>query len=556
MNSKKGTILNLFRILWNVLEDGILSQKKALLISFAMIAVSSGILLMGPFFIKQIIDKALPDKNMELLTYYILLLVGSYGISFLLWVIQTRYAVRASENIFYILRRKLVSSILRKPVYFFSKYLAGDLLTRFANDLEFISTFFYENLIRSISFCVSSIILIAGLIIWNWQLGLLALGMMPVFLIYMNKTHNPISRKSALARGKLAQQNETLLDILSGNREIRFFQQEKRILDIFSKTAHDYTDSAIHSTVFAELSRMGIDMLGILVSLIPFIAGGYLICRGIGNLTSGLLVAYYQILVILTAQILFIFVGITKLAQVLPVLERIKEIIDYPSEPKIKQAGLADTPDSMDIEFRNVSFSYPSGKSVFKDLNISVRPGEKVAIMGPSGSGKSTLSLLLLRFLNPSNGEILFGNKNVNGYPLPFYLSFFSYVSQETFLFKQTVAENISMGWYNVPIDRVKDAASLVRMHGAVESLPGKYSSVIGVDGINFSGGQRQRLALARALIRDPEILVLDEFTSALDKSVEQEILGDLFDVFKKQTIICITHSQAVADKFERVILL
>jgi len=171
MNSKKGTILNLFRILWNVLEDGILSQKKALLISFAMIAVSSGILLMGPFFIKQIIDKALPDKNMELLTYYILLLVGSYGISFLLWVIQTRYAVRASENIFYILRRKLVSSILRKPVYFFSKYLAGDLLTRFANDLEFISTFFYENLIRSISFCVSSIILIAGLIIWNWQLG-------------------------------------------------------------------------------------------------------------------------------------------------------------------------------------------------------------------------------------------------------------------------------------------------------------------------------------------------------------------------------------------------
>ena len=556
MNSKKGTILNLFRILWNVLEDGILSQKKALLISFAMIAVSSGILLMGPFFIKQIIDKALPDKNMELLTYYILLLVGSYGISFLLWVIQTRYAVRASENIFYMLRRKLVGSILRKPVYFFSKYLAGDLLTRFANDLEFISTFFYENLIRSISFCVSSIILIAGLIIWNWQLGLLALGMMPVFLIYMNKTHNPISRKSALARGKLAQQNETLLDILSGNREIRFFQQEKRILDIFSKTAHDYTDSAIHSTVFAELSRMGIDMLGILVSLIPFIAGGYLICRGIGNLTSGLLVAYYQILVILTAQILFIFVGITKLAQVLPVLERIKEIIDYPSEPKIKQAGLADTPDSMDIEFRNVSFSYPSGKSVFKDLNISVRPGEKVAIMGPSGSGKSTLSLLLLRFLNPSGGEIMFGNKNVNGYPLPFYLSFFSYVSQETFLFKQTVAENISMGWYNVPIDRVKDAASLVRMHGAVESLPGKYSSVIGVDGINFSGGQRQRLALARALIRDPEILVLDEFTSALDKSVEQEILGDLFDVFKKQTIICITHSQAVADKFERVILL
>ncbi len=176
--------------------------------------------------------------------------------------------------------------------------------------------------------------------------------------------------------------------------------------------------------------------------------------------------------------------------------------------------------------------------------------------MGASGCGKTTIASLLLRFLRPTQGEIRFGGKNIQEYSYPMYLSFFSYVSQPTHLFGQSVADNIAMGWYHVPLDRIKEIASLVRMDDFIDGLPDAYGTVLGKNGVDFSGGQRQRLALARALIRDPEILVLDEFTSALDRDVEQEIIDDLLRVFANQTIICITHSPSVAGRFDRVVRL
>jgi len=553
---KTRRISHLFKTLWNVTKEGIIAQKKLLIASFLLTACSSAVILLGPYLIKQIIDRVLPAKDIRLLGYYVIALVGSYSVAFLIWCLQTRFSIKASENIFCKLRLKLIDSIMHKPVKFFNEYASGDLVTRFANDLEYISTFFYENLIRSLAFGLFSLILIVVLIAWNWQLGILSLITIPLLLIYVSKTHNPIAERSGFARRKLAEQNDSLLDILAGYREIRFFKQEKRLLSLFKKSADDYTEAAIRANTFMEFTRIGIDILGMLISFLPFIIGGLLVCLGNSSITAGLLIAYYQILTILTGQVLFIFMGITKLAQVLPVLERIKEITDYPVELEVGEMGLSDIPKSSEISFQNVSFAYPSGKNVFTDFNLIVRPKEKVAIMGPSGSGKSTLSLLFLRFLKPTSGKILFGGKDIQDYTLSFYLSFFSYMSQDTFLFKQSVAENISLGWYNVPLENIKAITKMVRMDKFIENLPDKYQSVVGQNGLSFSGGQKQRLALARALIRDPEILVLDEFTSALDRDVEQEILKDLLNVFQNQTIICITHSLTVAEKFDRIVRL
>ncbi|MGC9364174.1 MAG: ABC transporter ATP-binding protein [Fidelibacterota bacterium] len=527
-----------------------------LISSFILTACSSAVVLLGPYLIKQIIDKVLPAKDIRLLGRYVIALVGSYSVAFLIWCLQTRFSVKASENIFCKLRVKLIDSIMHKPVKFFNEYASGDLVTRFANDLEYISTFFYENLIRSLAFGLFSSILIIVLLAWNWQLGILSLITIPLLLIYISKTHNPIAERSGFARRKLAEQNDSLLDILAGYKEIRFFKQEKRLLAPFKKTADNYTDAAIRANTFTEFTRIGIDILGMLISFLPFIIGGLLVCLGNNKITAGLLIAYYQILTILTGQVLFSFMGITKLAQVLPVLERIREITDYPVESETGEMGISDIPESSEIIFQNVGFAYPSGKNVFMDFNLTVKPAEKIAIMGTSGSGKSTLSLLLLRFLNPTSGRIFFGGKDIRDYALSFYLSFFSFMSQDTFLFKQSLVENISLGWYNVPMEYIQAIAKMVRMDKIIESLPDQYQSIVGQNGLSFSGGQKQRLALARALIRDPEILVLDEFTSALDRDVEQEILTDLLNVFQNQTIICITHSLTVAEKFDRIVRL
>ena len=467
---------------------------------------------------------------------------------------DTHFAVQGLlKNIFYALRNKLVTRMLNKPMGFFDKFQSGDLLTRLANNLEFISDFFYQNLFRSLAFCLSSLVITTVLLVWNWKLGLITLATIPFFLFYVSKTNSPISSRAKITREKLSSQNDVLLDILQGVRELRFFQQETNGIKRFDSSSMNYTHSMIRATAFADWMRIGIDFIGILVTMVPFVVGGYFITRGDSQITIGLLIAFFQLLMILNGQIQFVFMGVSRLAQLYPGLQRLNEIIDFPEEHKTEVSNVQDIPDSTEIEFKDVRYAYPSGKEVFKDFNLTVHEGEKVAIMGPSGSGKTTIANLLIRFLNPTQGTILFGSKNIQEYPYPFYLSYFSYVSQDTHLFHQTVAENIAMGWYSTQ-DRIEEAASVVRMHDFIESLPRKYSTVLGEKGVNFSGGQRQRLALARALIRDPEILVLDEFTSALDKNVEQEILDDLLRIFRNQTIICITHSRAVASKFERVI--
>jgi len=550
------SLSHLARDLWAILSDGIKEQKKrlALALVFTLLAISTT--LAATYTLQHMIDNVLPRQDAMLLLTYAGLLVLAYLAGLLFWFVQIRFSVRASELIFYALRRKLVTRILNKPIVFYGRYLSGDLSTRLHNDLEFISEFFYQNLFRSLSFCLSSFVIIIVLLAWNWQLGLAALATIPVLLLYILKTHRPISARAGVTRAELTNQEYVLQDLLEGIKELRFFQQEKQGFNRFEAVTRTYTDTMIRSVGFSDRARVGIEFVGVLITLLPFVVGGLLISMGNPQVTIGVLVAYFQLLTILTGQVQFIFAGMTRLAQLLPGLQRLKEIIDYPEDQVIEARDLCDIPDSTAIQFKDVHFAYVTGRDVISGFNLTVSPGENVALMGSSGSGKTTIANLLVRFLRPTQGEILFGGRNIQEYSYPLYLSFFSYVSQQTHHFGQSVADNIAMGWYHVPLDRIKEVASLVRMHDFIEGLPDKYATVLGENGVNLSTGQRQRLALARALIRDPEVLVLDEFTSSLDQEVEQEILSDLFRLFDKQTIICITHSPSVAERFDRVVRL
>lgn len=553
---KDNSLISVINILLELISDGIRKQKKYLIMAAFLTIMSISITLLAPYILQKIIDEALPANNIKLLLIYSILLISAYSLGSVAWLLQIRLSVKACEYIFYDLRIKMVNRMLNKPVLFYNKFLSGDLLTRLANDLEFISEFFYQNLFRSVSYCLFSFVIITVLLLWNFKLGIVALLTIPVFVFYISKTHPAIVSRAKITKENLSDQNDVLLDLLQGIKELKFFKQESVGLRRFENSSKIYIDSMIRSVTFTDWMRVGIDFIGIMVGLIPFIAGGIFIALGDSSITVGILIAYFQLLTILTAQIQFVFGGATRLAQLSPGLLRIMEVIDFPEDKTAEVTDIYDTPDSTLIEFKNVCFSYPSGKKVLNNFNLSICPGEKTAIMGSSGSGKTTIVNLLTRFLAPTEGAILMGGRDIQEYHYSIYLSYFSYVSQDTHLFRQTVADNISMGWYNVPIDRIKKIASVVRMHDYIEGLPDGYDTLLGEKGVLLSGGQRQRLALARALIRDPEILILDEFTSALDRAVEQEILEDLFRIFNKQTIICITHSQFVASAFGKVITL
>ncbi len=528
-------------------------QFSKLALACVLLILSSICALAAPLFIKEIIDRAVPALDFALVLYYSFWTILLNTAGFIFWGLHYDYSITASENIFLRLRKKIFSGIMRKRLDFFSSHLSGDILTRMMGDMDIVSAFFRDAVLRALALSLTSLLLIAGLVALNWQMGTVFLLGLPLLIVYIKKVYEPVSARFRKTRDALTCQNDTLLDLLGGIREIRFFQQNERAAARFSEDTRKYTDMNIKSLLRFNWVYLGMDFLSETVRLLPFIIGALLLCRGTEGITVGLLMAYYIIFFRVATQVSIVFQCVISSAQALPSLQRLKEVVDFPEEEQGAELGIDDVPERTDIEFRSVSFSYPHSGEIFEGLNFQVAPGEKVAVMGASGSGKSTLAKLLVRFLKPSGGEIFFGGKKVEDYPLSFYLSYFAYVGQDTHLFRESFRDNISMGWYGVPVDRIREVAQLAGINEFIEKLSRGYDTIFGEGGLNLSGGQKQRVALARALIRDPQVLVLDEFTSGLDPATEKEVLDDIFRVFKDQTIVCITHKQSVAARFDRV---
>lgn len=554
MLEDKHGMVSVVRKLWELLEGPIRAQRKPLFIASVFIVISTFGSLLGPFFIKMMIDTAIPGRDVSLLLHLSGALILTFIIAYLCWIAHVYYSIKASEKIFLDFRQRLFEGILRKERGFFETFQSGDIVTRITGDLESISTFFNQTVLRSIAIAMFASLLVIGLLIWNWKLGSIFVASLPFLYFYARWNYRSIAEKYRLSREKLTAQNDLVVDAIGGIGEVRFFQQASTMARRFFKASGDYAEANIGNLTISNLTSQGLELLGLIVRVLPFIVGGYLICRGNSDITTGMLIAYFMIFFRLSVQVFLIFQSMVASAQVLPSINRIDELLAFPEIGREEQMGIDDVPPVTDIRFRHVSFAYAPGRSVLNRFDLAIEPGEKIAVMGPSGSGKSTLARLLLRFLKPAEGTILFGGRDILSYPLPFYLSYFAYVGQETHLFRQTIGENIAMGWYGVPLEDIRRVASLVRMDEVIEGLPEGYDTVFGRDGLNFSGGQKQRIALARALVRDPAILVLDEFTSGLDKQVEEEILDDLFRIFRNQTIICITHKRSVADRFDRIV--
>jgi len=549
-----GGLTCLFRSLWKLLKHGVRLQKKDLVLSYFLSLAVAAALFAGPYFLSKLLDNALPLRDLRLLYLYVGGFLVCLAVYLACGILRSYCLVRASERIFLDLRSRLLATIIRKPLHFFSKHESGDLLTRISNDTDNLAELF-PDYIFSILSGLSMIILFSIFILaWNWQLGLFTILSLPCYIGILAVIRKPLSSANARAKHALSNQSDVTLDLLAGTRDIMFYQKIRDADKRFLAAAEKYTAAITRAATIGEWAFNATAVFTRLMAAAPYVLGGYLICRGNQSLTIGALVAYNLYLGYIAYTLEELTVGIAKLSQAEPVIGRIQEIIDFPEVENRPARGMDILPSSTRIEYRNVDLTYPAGRQVLRDFSLAIEPGEKLALMGPSGAGKSTLISLLSRQLKPDHGLILFGGRPIEEYGLAQYLQYFAYVRQQPYIFKMSVKENIAIGWYHIPDDVIIDAAKRVGIHDAIAQLPDGYDTVMGMKGIDFSGGQRQRLALARALVREPEILLLDEFTSALDHKTESEILDDIFASFRKQTIICVTHSRAVAGRFSRIV--
>ncbi len=530
-------------------------RRRAFVLFFVLVAPAAVLSGLIPQVLSAFVDDIIPRKSISLLFQYTALIVGLILAAYLVLILALRVYLKANETVFAEYKMRLLDDLMRrKAVHVFTAFDASDLITRMSLDLDLIATFFHKYFAKCLTNAALAAVIMAFMFAWNWLLALLALVGIPVLLLLLALLEPLTLARGRRAKETLTSQNNLLLDVFQGYGEIRFYQQFKKIFGLLGERVGGYKEANLRFLNVFYLTEYLSENLGSLILFLPFIIGGFLYALDVGGITIGMIVAYNIYLMLFADMLQELSVGYNEFLRIEPSLARLTEIHDYPEESVAEVRDVLDLPDENSIEFRNVCFAYKPGTPILSNLSFSVHPGEKAAIMGASGRGKTTLVNLLLRYLTPTEGVILMGGRDISAIPLPLYLYSISYVRQQSYIFKMPLKDNISFGWGDVPMDKVLEAVRLVRLESLVQTLPEGLDTVVGEDGFNLSGGQAQRLALARALIREPQVLVLDEFTSSLDPETERFIVEEILELFKPVTILCITHSYAVAKRFDRII--
>jgi ATP-binding cassette subfamily B protein len=387
-------------------------------------------------------------------------------------------------------------------------------------------------------------------------LGILVLVIVPVFGMGYALLRAQWQREARGLQRRHAAAEQTVLENLSAHAEVKAFGLEKHVIETYHGRHQAVFDSRLRLVSLGALFESSLQLASGVGHAVVFGVGGYQIIAGTGGVTIGVLFAFAHLLPLF-------YEPIEKLADIgyavegaAAALDRIDEIVEEPIAVADKPDAFDLPPLSREIRLDQVSFGYGGDQPILQDLSLTIAAGSEVAIVGPSGSGKSTIIALLMRFWDPEAGRVVFDEHDARDVTLSSLRAQIGLVSQETFIFDTSVRENIAIGRPDADDVEIERAAEAAQLHDFILSLPSGYHTMLGERGVRMSGGQRQRLAIARALLRDPRILILDEATSALDPQTETEIQETLAVAAKGRTLISVTHRLAAVVTADRIFVL
>jgi ATP-binding cassette, subfamily B, multidrug efflux pump len=529
--------------------------RRGLLLGALCVFATNGIWVLFP----QVLGHAIDDLNKgvqrhSLGTYALLLIAIAAGkgtFQFLTrWIV-----IGVSRDVEFDLRNDLFEHLESLPYSYYQKTRTGDIMARATNDLNAVRMM----LGPAIMYSANTLVLTAGalafmvgispkLTIWAF----LPLPFVSVVVQYFGRRiHERFERIQAMFSDISARAQENF----SGARIVRAFSQEKSEIELFEGANQEYITRSLKlvrlmGMLFPTLETM----LGLAVVLVLWLGGREVIQ---GRMSVGAFTAFNTYMVQLTWPIIAVgWVinmfqrGTASMARINEILTAKPEIIDTPDA-----AAMAEVEVRGDLEFRGLNFAY-SDTPVLHDINLKVPPGTSLAIVGPTGSGKTTLVNLIPRIYDSPRGSVLLDGRPLQDYPLATLRRNIGFVPQETFLFSDSIRENIALGVESSTDEEIHDAAEGASIAKDIESFPEQYKTVVGERGITLSGGQKQRTAIARALIRNPKILVLDDALSSVDTYTEEKILNHLREVMKGRTTIFISHRVSTVRAADQIAVL
>jgi ABC-type bacteriocin/lantibiotic exporter with double-glycine peptidase domain len=526
--------------------------RKGLLGSL-LIVLTSLLSFPQPLITSFLIDHVILSRQLALLAGVILLLAAVTLMEKLLNVFQQFYFTRFEQEIILDIQQSLLDHVLRLPKSFFDANQTGYLMSRLSSDVQGLRWFFSSTIVYIFSNCLRFMGGIGFLIYLEWRLATGVLFILPVlifFIRYFSKKIHILSHQSMEQQAKVSGQFQESLSSVS---LIKSFSSEMRTV------GHLISESRKSFQVSLEQSTVG-SVAHLVISSTPGIARGFVLALGAywvikGEWTLGSLFAFQAYLGYVFSPAQYLATANLDLQDARASLERVSALFDIVPEENIGK-GKAIKQLTGEIEFRNVSFSYDSREPVLKDISFRVRPGERIAIVGPSGVGKTTLLSLILRFYKPISGEIYFDGQPASEFEVNTLRQRIGYVSQNPLLLSGTIMENLRYGNPETKEEEVLRAAKVADIHDFVYHLPKGYESEIGERGIHLSEGQKQRLSIARAFVKNPDILVLDEPASALDSLTEKSIFQSLPGFLQNKTLFVVAHRISTIKNSDCILLL
>lgn len=512
-------------------------RKEAAVLACIVLGALLG--LAPPLFTKHLIDVSLARHDVRGVWFDVGAMVFAAAIAAIVGVYQGWLNSLVGEGIMRDIRTRLVSHLHHLPIAFFTNTKTGEIMNRVSSDVDNVDNVVTGTLVTIVTNVATIATTIVTMFILDWRLSLLALAVVPIMILPLSPVGRRMYRVRKLTREKRDEIESITQETLSisGIMLIKSFVREAFEAKRFFNTSTELMTLEIRLAMIGRWFIAAIAAMIVIGPAIVWLGGGYLlIFRG---LSIGTIVAFVALLGRLYGPASALAGVQVQIISALAVFERIFEYLDMPPEP----TGTKTLPTvAGEIRYEDVHFSYSTDRVALRGVDLRIPPGNVAAFVGPSGAGKTTITQLLPRFYDPESGRISIDGVDVRELELPSLRSHIGIVTQETYLFHDTIEKNLRYGNDAATQADVEAAARAANIHDFIASLPEGYATIVGERGHKLSGGERQRLAIARVLLKDPRILILDEATSALDSENEALIQAAFDKVMRGRTSLVIAH--------------
>lgn len=520
-----------------------LKYKWLLLIAIILSFGSNLLQLVGPMLSGYAINAIEPGPghvDFQQVFHYAGLMLCFFAISSLLGYVLSILMIHISQKIVFNMRKDVFNKLMELPVSFFDKYQTGDILSRISYDIDTVNTSLSNDLVQILTSVITVVGSLAMMISLSPKLVLVFAVTVPmsvIFTRYMTRKVRPLFRNRSAKLGEL---NGFVEEMVSGQKTIRAYNSEQVIIGRFDNFNDAAVEAYYKADYYGSMTGPSVNFINNLSLSLISVFGALMYLGGqltLGNVSSFVLYSRkFSGPINEAANIL------SELQSASAAAERIFRLLDEPVEPADASGAIELKHDGGEVRVENVDFGYERGKLVLQNLSLLAAPGKLIAIVGPTGSGKTTLINLLMRFYDPNSGVIKVDGTDIKELTRSSLRGSFAMVLQDTWLFNGTIYENIAYGCDGATREQVESAAKAARIHRSIMQLPDGYDTILTEDGVNISKGQKQLLTIARAMLQDANMLILDEATSNVDTRTELQIQAAMRKLMENKTCFVIAH--------------